>query len=180
MGVGEALDMPFRYLIVLREPGPRIFSFYQFIARTISHPTHAYLTAKKMTFGDFLEFSENDENHQLELNNGQSRRLSGMFSKKSLGKEPEILRIAQHKVLEPSVILGVVERIDNLLSRLVALGLLPSAELPTLNISPNPGAYTKAVQLLTDKQLRIFDEYTKHDSKLYQLAIENMDSEHAS
>jgi hypothetical protein len=169
MGAGEALGVPYRYLCMLRRPGPRIFSFYQFVRRTRTHPAHALLNEQNMSFGDYLEYSVGAVNHRLELDNGQMRRLSGEFRHASLGQETRLLRLALHKVLAPDVILGMVERIDQLIERLVAEGYLSSTDVKRVNISPNPDLYESAVASLTDDQRLIFDSYIGWDSYFYDV-----------
>lgn len=168
MGAGDALGLHYRYLCLLRKPGPRMFSFYQFIKRTTTHPSHQALEQGNMSFGDYLEFSLSNPNHRVELDNGQVRRLSGEFSHKSLGQESRLLRLALSKILEPTVILGLVEHMDALISNLVAEGYLTSHDLKKENVSPNSELYDESVAALTPDQRALFENYTAYDTYFYE------------
>ena len=167
MGAGEAIGFPYRYMCLIRRPGPRIFSFYQFIRRTRTHPSFAELTEKNMSFGDYLEYSIENIPHRLELDNGQVRRLAGVFDHSGLGRETELLRTALYTVLDPKMLFGFVEDIDSFLQKMVTEGYLASTEVRTLNVSPNSDQYQASLEALTPKQRDIFDSYTAWDSYFY-------------
>lgn len=169
MGAGEALGTPYRYLSLIRRPGPRIFSFYQFIRRTRTHPTHALLTEQDMSFGDYLEYSLTSMPHRLELDNGQIRRLAGRFNPASLGQEQALLKASLHNALAPDMLFGFVEHFDAYIQMLVDEGYLPAAEVEKRNVSPNSNLYDESVAALTEKQRLIFDGYTAWDTYFYDV-----------
>ncbi|MCR8550878.1 hypothetical protein M4578_23885 [Salipiger sp. P9] len=169
MGAGEALGTPYRYLSVIRRPGPRIFSFYQYICRTKTHPTHELLTERGMSFGEYLDYSTTEMPHRLELDNGQIRRLSGSFTHKGLGQERQILKTALYNALAPNMIFGFVEHFGALLGSLVAEGYLSSADIPKRNVSPNSDLYDSAIAALTPGQKDIFDRYIAWDTYFYDV-----------
>lgn len=171
IGAGDAFGLPYRYLCVLREAGPRIFSFYQFINRTRTHPAFAAVNGANMTFGDYLEFSQSHPHHSVEINNGQVRRLSGESNAKSIGDEARLFRAALHTISTPSMILGVVEHLDLLLKTLVDQGYLQTEDVRQDNRSPNSDLYKAQVAALTPKQAAIFEECTAWDTSLYNIAL---------
>lgn len=170
MGAGEALGAPYRYLCVIRRPGPRIFSFYQFIRRSRKHPAHELLTEKDMSFGDYLEYSVETMAHRLELDNGQIRRLAGEFRRPSLGQETRLLKTALHHALSPTMLFGFVEHLDSLLQTLADEGYLSGTGIEALNTSPNSDLYDSSVDALSPDQKRIFDSYTAWDSYFYDVS----------
>lgn len=172
MGAGEVLGTPYRYLSLIRRPGPRIFSFYQFIRRTRSHPTFNLMTERNMSFGDYLEYSQTSVAHRLELDNGQIRRLAGRFDDPdSLGRESALLRAALHNALSPKMLFGFVEHFDDYIQMLVDQGYLPDAQVEKFNVSPNSSTYDDSVLALNPTQRRIFDDYTAWDSYFYDVCM---------
>ncbi|MEO0938796.1 MAG: hypothetical protein AAFY38_11635 [Pseudomonadota bacterium] len=169
MGAGQMLDVPHRYLCLLRKPGPRIFSFFQFIQRTISHPEHDLVYKGGMSFGDYLEFTQTNLNHRIEVHNGQVRRLSGVFFPPKFGHEAELLRLALHHILAPNMMWGLVEHLDLLIRDLVKDGLLSDPNIEKSNVSPHSDRYEAAIAELTDRQRAIFGAYTAFDNQLYQM-----------
>jgi len=169
IGLGDAMGVPFRYLAVLRQPGQRIFSFYQFLARTRTHPDHSLLRDNNMSFGSFLEFAMTSRNHRLEMDNGQMRRLAGKLDKSVLGEEPAILKRAIHNALSPKMTLGFVEHLEGLYSRLREDGLLDDDEPEALNVSPNSEAFQVAMEELNEEQKGLFERFTMWDQYLYDV-----------
>ncbi|MCF2903371.1 hypothetical protein L0666_00085 [Octadecabacter sp. CECT 8868] len=167
MGAGEAYGLPYRYLCALRRPGPRIFSFYQFIKRTRTHPSYEILNEQDMSFGDYLDYSTRTPNHRLEIDNGQMRRLSGHFNAASFGTEASLLRLALHNITAPNMIMGVVEKIELLLETLVEEGFLASPNIGRANTSPNSDKYDSAISSLSTQQREIFERYIVWDNILY-------------
>lgn len=167
--VGDAFDLPYRYLCVIRRPGQRIFSFYQFIRRTTDHPSFALLTDNDMSFGDFLEYSVDSMDHRLELDNGQIRRLGGNSFPSGLGHESQLLRVALHTALSPRMIFGFVEHFPLLVRSLVDEGFLTDPDIESFNVSPNADAYDQAVAELTEDQHMIFESYTAWDRYFYDV-----------
>lgn len=170
MGAGEALGVPYRYLSMIRRPGPRIHSFYRFIQRTRSHPSHAAVAA--MGFGDYLDYSRSEVPHRIEIDNGQIRRLAGQLGDRTFGHEQSYLPLALHHVLNPATIFGFVEHFDALVRRLVAEGYLSSPEIPASNVSPEgEGSYDAAVAALSEGQRALFEAYTVWDNYFYDLCL---------
>ncbi len=181
-GVGETLGFPYRYLCLIRRPGPRIFSFYQFIRRTRTHPAFQTLNAKPMNFGDYLEFSQENIPHRMELDNGQIRRIAGAFDHNSIGREQQILKEAMQKALDPLLLFGFVEKIDTFLARLVEEGYLPTTDIRPHNVSPTSEEYQTSLDSLTQHQRNIFDNYTAWDTYFYEVCLQllHIDTEFAS
>ena len=173
MGAGEALGVPYRYLSTIRRPGPRIHSFYRFILRNRAHPSHQVLTDAQMSFGDYLDYSQNEVSHRIEIDNGQIRRLAGQLGDRRFGREQSYLPLALHHVLNPATIFGYVEHFDALLRRLVAEGYLSSPEIPAANVAPEGEGigYEAAVAALNEGQRALFEAYTVWDNYFYDLCL---------
>lgn len=167
MGAGETLEVPYRYICLIRRPGPRLFSFYRYIVRTKTHPAHE--TVREMDFGQYLEFSVNARAHRVEMDNGQIRRLTGQADVASLGHEFPLLRQAVYNALSPQMIFGFVEHIDAFLGQLVAEGHLDSPDIGRLNIASGDDDHEAAITALTADQREIFNSYTAWDTYLYDV-----------
>lgn len=169
MGAGDALEVPYRYICLIRKPGPRIFSFYQFIRRTTDHPSFRDLNSQDMSFGEYLEYSLQHIAHRTELDNGQIRRLGGIFDTVSFGQETTLLRNALYTALDPKLIFGFVEHMDLFVQRLIDEGYLETSDLENFNVSPNSDLYQSSLDALTPAQRNIFDSYTAWDTYFYDV-----------
>lgn len=174
IGIGDDFGLPFRYLCALRRPGPRIFSFYQFVKRNRKHPSYAILNEADMSFGDYLEFSVDNVAHRLELDNGQVRRLSGEMVKTSIGDERRLLKKAIHEAFSDKMILGFVEHFDDLVERLMEEGFLSQEPPEKFNVSPNSDAFDESIASLTKAQRAIYDSYIGWDQYLYEICHSTM------
>lgn len=172
MGVGDALDVPHRYLCILRKPGPRIFSFYQFIRRTNTHPMFKTLHQKNMSFGEYLEATMTNGMSRDEIDNGQVRRISGYHATSGFGREAQLLQRAISNLFAPNVIFGVVEKLDTVVDTLVREGFLSAPDIEKRNVSPNSDLYENAVTSLNQKQRQIFEKFITYDTRLYELCEE--------
>ena len=169
MGAGDVLGGPCRHLTLIRRPGPRIYSFYRFIQRIRNHPAHQAVAA--MGFGDYLDHSQMQASHRIEIDNGQIRRLAGQLGDHQFGREQSYLPLALHHVLNPATIFGFVEHFDALTRRLVAEGYLSTAEIPAVNRAPEGEGYEAAVAGLTEAQRALFEAYTVWDNYFYELCL---------
>jgi hypothetical protein len=169
MGVGEYFDVPHRYLCILRKPGPRIYSFYQFVSRTNTHPMFKILREKNMNFGDYLEATMTNGMSRGEVDNGQVRRISGYHTTGGFGREAQLLQRAVNNLFAPNVIFGVVEKLGILVDILVAERFLSTSDIEKRNVSPNSEQYEGAVASLNPKQRQIFEKFIAYDTILYGL-----------
>jgi hypothetical protein len=174
MTVGSMFGAPHRLLCVLRRPGPRIFSFYRFILRTTDHPSHQEIRNLKLGFGEYLEYSLEQRNHRLEIDNGQLRRLSSNLNDGKFDVAHTYVVPALHAVTTPGMILGYAEHMDSLLERLRAEGYLSAEAVQNENVAPSEGSgnsYEAALAEMTENQKNIFNEFTVWDNYFYDLCL---------
>ena len=168
---GIAAQIPHRchYISVLRQPGPRILSFYRYVGRTDHHPLYKTVAGQKMCFGDFLEFTAANPKFRMEVDNGQIRRLAGSMQISDLGRERALLRRALHHVFAPNFTYGLTDHFDNFQKRLVKQGVL-SAQTPIReNAAPEPGRLEAELDALSPAQREIYGRYIAWDSQLYDI-----------
>ena len=170
-GAGEALGAAYRYLVVIRRAGPRIYSFFRFIQRNDDHPAHDEIMRTNMSFGQYLEFSLAAPDHRAELDNGQLRRLAGQMTDRNFDRPDLYLRPALHTVLAQGTILGFTEHMPALLRQLQANGFLSSTEIDNHNVAPNGIPLQAAVEQMTNTQRQIYDDYTCWDDYFYDLCL---------
>lgn len=168
-GIAKKLPQQCHYVSVLREPGPRVLSFYRYVERTDHHPLYETVHGQKMSFGDFLEFTEATPKFRMEVDNGQIRRLGGDMANSSLGRENALLRRALHNVFAPNFTYGLTEYFDNFQKRLVRQGLLSASKSIRENAAGVPGDLTAALAELTPAQRAIYDSYIRWDTQFYDI-----------
>ncbi|MBY6127069.1 sulfotransferase family 2 domain-containing protein [Roseovarius atlanticus] len=168
---GIAAQIPHRchYISVLRQPGPRILSFYRYVERTDHHPLYKTVTGQKMSFGDFLEFTAANPQFRMEVDNGQVRRLAGSMQISDLGRERALLRRALHHVFAPNFTYGLTDRFDNFQKRLVKQGLLSTHTPIRENAAPEPGRLEDELDELSPTQREIYNGYIAWDNQLYDI-----------
>ena len=168
-GVARQLPQRCQYISVLRQPGPRLLSFYRYIGRTEHHPLHRAVTGGKMSFGDFLDYTARTPEFRIEVDNGQSRRLAGNMTAAGLGREKALLRRALHHIFSPHFIYGLTEHFEDFQKRLAAQGLVSKVTPIRENVAPDPGNLEAELDRLTTGQREIYDSYTLWDSQLYSI-----------
>jgi hypothetical protein len=168
-GVARHLPQYAHYVTVLREPGPRILSFYRYVKRTDHHPLYPVTNETDMSFGQFLEFTAANPRFRLEVDNGQIRRLGGSMTLPTLGQEEELLRQALHNLMSPQLSFGLTEYFDEFLASLVKRGLLSAASDIRVNAAPDTVRLEDALSALTPAQRTIYDGYIAWDSLLYDI-----------
>jgi hypothetical protein len=168
-GIAETLPQRCHYVSVLRQPGPRILSFYRYVSRTDHHPLHEKLTRQNMSFGDFLEFTAANPQFRMEVDNGQIRRLGGNMEVSGLGHERALLRHALHNVFAPNFTFGLTDHFDGFQKRLVKQRLLSATTSIRENAAPMPGQLDAELDALSRKQRGIYNGYVAWDDQLYKI-----------
>ena len=166
--IGRLFSQPVRFLTIMRDPGPRILSFFKYVSYREQHPL--YEKVHGMDFGTFLEFAVVTPPLLSELEGGQMRRIAGELGQKGFGQEPALFEKACQNLLAPDMLFGFTEAFDAFQSRLVAEGILPSARRVKQNVSPLGLAYTEARENLTSDQRSLLDRFITWDAKLLAFA----------
>lgn len=175
-GIHELLSRPHLYLCLLRQPGPRLYSFYKYILRARDHPLHGILNKRAMTFGNFLTFVDGRRGDRIEFDNGQLRRLAGSMTMQSLGHEDPLLPVAVDHLFADDMIFGLSEDFGAFLERLAERGIIFHPQLRHDNESPASISFEMAVAELTDTERDILGRFTTWDQKLYDAADSHLRS----
>jgi len=166
-GFSDVLPQKAIYLCVLRQPGPRLFSFYRFVQRNVGHPLHQTVNDQAMSFGDFLEFSVHTPALFAEFDNGQMRRISGEMDRTGKVAPGTVYRKALRNLLAPDMRFGLTEHFDALVYALVAEKLLTRSDIVKQNVAPPGPPHADVVAALTADQRAIHDRYCVWDNHLY-------------
>jgi hypothetical protein len=165
INAGEALNLPWRRLCVLRQPGQRIFQLYCTAKEDTPND------ADDMSFGTYLEYSLQSVTHRTELDNGQVRRLAGRTTPDWLGQESLLLRHALHAAMDPNTILGFFEQPDLLIQTLNEHGGVKRTAPESSSISSTIKGYDNALNKLSVEHRLIFNGYTAWDNYLYDVCM---------
>jgi len=166
-GIDRFIPKESKYLCLFRLPGPRIFSFYNFVCRSTTHRLHTSFNKSGFDFGHFLEFAYSDAGLLAEIHNGQIRRIADRMGN-SLGKEQEVLHEAARIIVEEKILYGFSERFDQFVAELHRLGILFKYMPAWENKAPAGECYETAVSNLNKHQKKLFHEFTVWDGIFYE------------
>ncbi len=168
-GAARHLPQNSVYLAVLREPGPRIFSFYRFIMRSVTHPMHQEMKAAETTFGGFLRRTLDKPGLRLEIDNGQTRRLAGQMLVPRVDYRA-MFATAIRNIAMPDMIVGTTERFEALLYTLHARGLIKSADNRFDNVDSGTARFDAALEELDAVERSLLESYCYWDRLLHEAA----------
>ena len=110
-GLHTYLPHPSTYFSFMRDPVDRVVSIYYYIVSTPQHYLHERLTARKMSFEDFI-----NAGMTTEVDNGQTRLLSGEGFSLPYGEcTSELLDAARRNIESNFCLVGITERFDQAL-----------------------------------------------------------------
>lgn len=168
--IGRLLPQPVRFLTILRDPGPRILSYYKYVRHQTSHPLYDTVKGRDMSFGAFLEMAAETPSLRSEMEAGQMRRIAGDMSQKGFGREAALFDAACRHLLAPGFLFGFTEAFDAFQARLVAEGILPAAQPMEKNVSPPGLAYAEARAALSEAQAELLDRFIHWDDRFLAFA----------
>jgi hypothetical protein len=150
------------HFTLLRDPVKRVVSFYYYVRQEALDPHHKEINAKNISLRDFVHSGLRGE-----LNNGQSRRLSGRHPRYG-HCPPEILEIAKKNLMEYFTFFGLTEKFDE---TLVVLRMLLGWDDP-FYVKKNVTPPKTAMENIDQADLDCIIEYNELDIKLYTYAQE--------
>lgn len=115
MGFGQHkfLPQPCTYITMLRDPVERVISHYYFVLESPQHGLHDKVTLSQMELKEYVT-----SGISIELNNGQTRMISGLKSEYNYGygENPlEKLITAKNNLNKYFSVIGLTERYDETL-----------------------------------------------------------------
>lgn len=113
MGFGrhEVLPQTCTYITMLRDPVDRIISHYYYVLQTLGHELHERVKLLKMDLKEYVT-----SGISRELNNGQTRVISGLKSDYHYGENPqERLMTAKNNLRKYFSVIGLTEKYEETL-----------------------------------------------------------------
>ena len=161
-GAHELLPRVSIYITVLRDPLDRVISHYYYVLRSPDNVLHNDVVSKSMSLKDFVCSGMTPE-----LDNGQTRRLSGVGHSIGFGQcSTELLVSAKRNLREQFAVVGLAERFDETLILLKrALGW----RVP-LYVKENVTRNRPPREEISDDILAVMEKYNKLDIELYRYA----------
>lgn len=151
------------HFTLLRDPVERVVSFCYYVRQEALHPFHRKVNnAKNMSLRDFVH-----SGLLVELNNGQSRRLSCRNHRYG-HCPPEVLELAKKNLMEHFTFFGLAERFDE---TLVVLRMLLGWDDP-FYVKRNVTPHKPAMENIDQADLDCIIEYNQVDIELYTYAQE--------
>lgn len=152
-GVHELLPRNAVYVTMLRHPVALAVSQYAYVLSRPGHRHHD--AARDMSLAEYIVSGLSPE-----MNNSQTRAISGALGAPYGGNPPDMLDLALDNVANHFVAVGLTERFDEslvLFEHRLALRRLPY-------VRANVARHKPAV---TDEALRLIHEYNENDLRLY-------------
>lgn len=159
--IHELLPPNSRYVTLMRNPVERVISHYHYVRRTANDPLREL--AMRSSLDDWVERC-----NLLEMDNGQTRRLSGSkdsvrFGECSMG----MLDRARHNVQQNFALVGITERFDE------TYGLMSKLfEWPIKNYLPRNVAQQRLnIKEIPVRTIRLIEKFNALDMDLYEHAM---------
>lgn len=164
-GLHRHIPQPSSYITILRDPVERVISHYYFVKRRPDHYLYETVMSGNLTLGQYVE-----NKLSTELNNGQTRLLSGEMDEEtySFGKcTPQMLETAKKNLKNHFSVVGIQEAFDDTL-QLVRKRLKWKVSDIMENVTPNRPDREKISQDTIDT----IKKYNQLDIDLYGFARE--------
>lgn len=153
------------YLACVREPRQRIFSVYQFIRSTRSHPLHGEITTSCEDFSSFLILAGRDARVQDEIDNIQVRLVAGKTD--LCPAYHEFLSLALENVTRDNFFTTDLEHLPELFSQLETIYDTAFEATPRLNSSSYSTTFEFEFAALSPAARDNLEKFTKWDVHLY-------------
>ena len=158
-GLHEYVPRPCTYVTVLRNPMSLVLSQYHFVLRTTDHRHHQVVTANNMSLEDYIQSGVS-----LEMNNSQTRAISGDLNTPFGQCGPEMLERAKENLEDQFSVAGLTERFDEtLIMFMKAFDWSRLYYVPT-NVSPDKGRREPP----SEGTLELIRELNQFDFELYR------------
>ena len=167
-GLHRHINRSSKYFTMMRNPEDRIISYYHYVLRSKDHYLHDEVVGGKMSLNSFIK-----SQITLELDNDQTRHLSGLFYDIPFGKiTADILEVAKRNIDKDFLIVGLSEKFDE--SLLLMKKFLNWRHLP-LYVRKNVTKNRPATNTLNSQDLNLIRNYNSFDVQLYSYAAKKFE-----
>lgn len=162
-GRHDLLPQPCTYITMLRDPVERIISHYYYVLQIPEHELHKKVKGTGMGLAEYVR-----SGISRELNNGQTRAISGLKSDYDYGENPrEKLMTAKENLKKYFSVVGLVEKYDE---SLILLKREFGWDWPVYTKN-NVTKKKVARQKIPGSTIEIIKEYNRLDIDLYEYAV---------
>ena len=167
-GLHRHINRSSKYYTMMRNPEDRIISYYHYVLRSKDHYLHDEVVGGKMSLNSFIK-----SQITLELDNDQTRHLSGLFYDIPFGKiTKDILEVAKRNIDKDFLIVGLSEKFDE--SLLLMKKFLNWRHLP-LYVRKNVTKNRPETNTFNSQDLNLIREYNSFDVQLYSYAAKKFE-----
>ena len=158
-GLHEYFPQTCTYITIIRDPVDRIISHYYFVLRTPQHYLYQKVTSKDMSLKDYVT-----SRISTELDNGQTRVLSGVESIGFGQCSTEMLESAKKNIREHFAVVGLTERFDETLMLLKRAFGWKNHFYVKANVTKN----RPIKENFSKETLNLIEKYNELDIELYK------------
>lgn len=156
----ELLPPNSRYVTLMRNPVERVISHYHYVRRTANDPLREL--AMRSSLDDWVARCNLNE-----MDNGQTRRLSGSTDPVSFGEcSAEMLERARHNVQQNFSLVGITERFDETYGLMSKLFGWPIRHYQPRNVAQQ----RPSIKGISVRTIRLIEKFNALDMELYEHA----------
>lgn len=158
--IHELLPPNSRYVTLMRNPVERVISHYHYVRRTANDPLREL--AMRSSLDDWVARCD-----LLEMDNGQTRRLSGSKDLVKFGEcSAEMLERARHNVQENFALVGITEYFDETYGLMSKLFNWPIKHYLPRNVAQ----HRSSMKEIPVRTIRLIEKHNALDMELYEHA----------
>jgi len=164
-GLHEAIPGPSTYITLLRDPVDRVISHYYYVRRMPGHYLYQKVTQEKLSLQEYVE-----KKLSTELNNGQTRLLSGQWDEKKypFGSIPRsLLEQAKNNLQQFFLLVGIQEEFETTIK---LAGKLLGWQSKAFKENVNPKR--PSLDAISAETRQVIEYYNSLDIELYNYARE--------
>lgn len=174
-GLRELLPPGSNYVTLMRHPVDRVISHYYYVRRTENDPLREL--ALRSSLYDWVAHCNLEE-----MENGQTRRLSGMAGGMKFGEcSMDVLAQAKTNVAKDFALVGITERYDETYILMSKLFGWPIKNYPSVNVAkwkPGQNEIPARTIRLIEKFNALDMELYDHATRLFDKKVEQVDIRH--
>jgi len=165
-GVHTIFEEPFEYISILRDPVNRIISQYSYVSEQPWHPLYKWIHENHIDIYNYVPRAAIEQSSALQLNNGQTRMISGQGNDTGFGEcGGKLLDKALNNLENKIALTGTLEEFDKFLIMLKRKFNLDWPLYKRKNVTRRKHCYSAEEKQNIKDSLYVFN---KEDFELYE------------